>query len=676
MVSVNAIQGTLIADNAITAVHIATNAVSGTLIADNAVTAVHIAQNSITVTQLADDCVESDKIADGIITTNHLNKAMISSQTEVAVATGDYVLLGDTSDSNNLKKAPISSILAGTLTTAAQTNITSVGTLTSFRSTGIDDNADALAITIDSSENVGIGITPSANNRMTISEANGTAYSSYAQLRITGGTTNNNRAAILFTDSALSDGKISYYPHATAASRLFSISARGTESDFVIKGDGKVGIGNTGPSYALDIDPGSSSAFRILNATNDQDVNCTITNSGTGTGSDSLFDLTTAAGAGDPIIRWSIAGNENYQMGIDNSDSDKLKISQGTALGTNDRIVIHGGNVGIGTAAPSAACHIYTAGAGAINLGIQNSERYWKMQTDGGDLTFNDVTAGDLARMTINTTGYVGMGVAPTTDQRLTLAEADGNGSHLKMNNSRSGGGYWITGVGDTNSSSSITPAGGLFFYNGATRMVIDNGGKVGIGTTSPAANLHVSGANPNNSSDAILYVSKTGGNDFTCWLGSGADDHGLGIRGVGSYAWAVYDHNAGAYRARLQFGGDLYLQNTTINSISDRRLKKNIVDANSQWNDIKALKWRNFEWKDEYIDGTYLGLIADEVESISPNLVEINAQPKEDIDAGIEDPKHKAVKYSIVWMKAMKALQEAQTRIETLEAKVATLEG
>jgi len=111
LVSVNAIQGTLIADNAITAVHIATNAVSGTLIADNAITAVHIAQNSITVTQLADDCVESDKIADGIITTNHLNKAMISSQTEVTAVAGDFVLLGDTSDSNNLKKTPVSSII-------------------------------------------------------------------------------------------------------------------------------------------------------------------------------------------------------------------------------------------------------------------------------------------------------------------------------------------------------------------------------------------------------------------------------------------------------------------------------------------------------------------------------------------------------------------------------------
>ena len=115
MVAVNAIQGTLIADNAITAVHIATNAVSGTLIADNAVTAVHIAQNTITVTQLADDAVEADKIADGVITTNHLNKAMISSQTEVTPVGGDFVLIGDTSDSNNLKKAPLTLLLNSNL---------------------------------------------------------------------------------------------------------------------------------------------------------------------------------------------------------------------------------------------------------------------------------------------------------------------------------------------------------------------------------------------------------------------------------------------------------------------------------------------------------------------------------------------------------------------------------
>jgi len=202
MVSVNAIQGTLIADNAITAVHIATNAVSGTLVADNAITATHIAQNVITVTQLADDAVEADKIADGVITTNHLNSAMISSQTEVAVATGDFVLLGDTSDSNALKKAPISSILAGTLTTAAQTNITSLGTLTGLTVNGaavfnensadvdfrVESNGNANMLFVDGGNNrVGVG-TGTLNREFTVSKADQcdlaitAANNQYAQL--------------------------------------------------------------------------------------------------------------------------------------------------------------------------------------------------------------------------------------------------------------------------------------------------------------------------------------------------------------------------------------------------------------------------------------------------------------------------------------------------------------
>ena len=62
-ISTNAISGTIIADNAITAVHIATNAISGTLIADNALTAVHIAGNSITAALLEDNAVGTDQLA-------------------------------------------------------------------------------------------------------------------------------------------------------------------------------------------------------------------------------------------------------------------------------------------------------------------------------------------------------------------------------------------------------------------------------------------------------------------------------------------------------------------------------------------------------------------------------------------------------------------------------------
>jgi hypothetical protein len=79
---------------------------------------------------------------------------------------GTTVTLGDSGDTITIPSGVTfdasSGGLAGTLTTAAQPNITSVGTLTSFASTGIDDNATSTAITIDSSNDIDIGATISS----------------------------------------------------------------------------------------------------------------------------------------------------------------------------------------------------------------------------------------------------------------------------------------------------------------------------------------------------------------------------------------------------------------------------------------------------------------------------------------------------------------------------------
>jgi len=62
---------------------------------------------------------------------------------------------------NGVEKASISSAGAFTSTTIDATKLT--GTIPNFTSTGIDDNADATAITIDSRENVGIGVVPESD---------------------------------------------------------------------------------------------------------------------------------------------------------------------------------------------------------------------------------------------------------------------------------------------------------------------------------------------------------------------------------------------------------------------------------------------------------------------------------------------------------------------------------
>ena len=114
-----------------------------------------------------------------------------------------------------------------------------------FSTSPTNNGAPVIAMTIFKNQAVGIGATSIlGGSKVHISSANGTTYASNAQLRISGGITGNNRAAILFSDDALSDGKISYYPASGSAS-FFSISARSTESDFIIQGSGNVLIGSS-----------------------------------------------------------------------------------------------------------------------------------------------------------------------------------------------------------------------------------------------------------------------------------------------------------------------------------------------------------------------------------------------------------------------------------------------
>ena len=79
---------------------------------------------------------------------------------------------------------------------------------------------------------------------------------------------------------------------------------------------------------------------------------------------------------------------------------------------------------------------------------------------------------------------------------------------------------------------------------------------------------------------------------------------------------------------------------------------------------------------KEDNLDApNMIGVIAQDLEAAGMNgLVETNS------DAHPNNPDAttttKTVKYSILYMKAVKALQEAMDRIETLETKVAALEA
>ena len=153
---------------------------------------------------------------------------------------------------------------------------------------------------------------------------------------------------------------------------------------------------------------------------------------------------------------------------------------------------------------------------------------------------------------------------------------------------------------------------------------------------------------------------------------------------------------------------GNVQNTNNSYGSSSDERIKQDITDANSQWDDIKALKIRNFKLKSDPTK-TQLGVVAQELETANMNGLVEEAKPEkehvayhsdfgtiedgtadngatpikdeDDNITGYEDvftegQKVKSVKYSVLYMKAIKALQESMERIEQLEAKVTTLEN
>ena len=167
------------------------------------------------------------------------------------------------------------------------------------------------------------------------------------------------------------------------------------------------------------------------------------------------------------------------------------------------------------------------------------------------------------------------------------------------------------------------------------------------------------------------------------------------------------------AVRLRIYADGDVVNHDNSYGSTSDERIKEQIADASSQWDDVKAMKIRKYKMKEDVAKGDSdahwrLGVVAQELEASSMNgLVKPEVQYKEgdqevkdylytqkDKDQGlIPDGKdvgdvkqaktadvgdiktYKTVKYSVLYMKAIKALQEAMAKIETLETKVKALE-
>ena len=495
----------------------------------------------------------------------------------------------------------------------------------------------------------------------------------------------------------------------TYTDNTFRLNYNGAGADEVtIDSAGKVGVGTSAPTSKLEVKDTTvgGTPFKIIGA-NNYDYQFQSLSSGGINGTRLNFYIGSGAGAYSfsnstiELLRIDNAGN----VGIGQTSPNRPLEIQHPSYISKDvvqpliRLVCQSNDEYSGNK-PSAGVGIeftsrWTGGAqfGIGRIGARGSQSYdgtlqFDVAQNTGNNQFNYVTA-----MQILKTKQVTIGTdAPPSDAELTVR---GPNPELSLYASANYSSFLMMGDVDDYDNGYIEydnhdPNRFMrFVTNGSTVMKLRSYHGSGNAYSpqlemADGAGMYINGSTGNQAEDNTVTITKTNNNDWAlsvrCYQGD-STDYGMysRVKNGTTYALAVYDHDNSAWRFRVNGSGTIYAANTTVASISDQRLKENIVDANSQWDDIKALRFRNYKWKEEsgYADGkTYLGLIAQEVETISPGLVEINAQTKEDIENEVPDPEHKNVKYSIVWMKAMKALQEAMERIETLEERISSLEG
>lgn len=280
---------------------------------------------------------------------------------------------------------------------------------------------------------------------------------------------------------------------------------------------------------------------------------------------------------GDSLMEFLLTGTRAYQIGIDNADSDKFKISEGTdGLGTDNFLTIQStGEVGIGTASPGNILHVKGSVVGLETmLDLENQagrsltitsdnavNGLWNFSTN--DAFLFKVDAVDA--FTINTAGNVGIGISsPDTELHVNgtalLSKFESIGTSAYNEFHTSAGQSSRIGSIDGSNILNLEAIGGSssirFDTNSAEAMRIDSSGNVGIGTSGPTDTLNVVGTfNVSNSTGSLGLYQDADGN---VGIGTATPSKKLHIVGESGNTPLLLEANSGGNSgAGIQFWKD-----------------------------------------------------------------------------------------------------------------------
>ena len=389
---------------------------------------------------------------------------------------------------------------------------------------------------------------------------------------------------------------------------------RNTTSAYFATSSGSVGIGTTSPTKTLQIDSGSTAA-------------------GGQVWSHSNGTIYARIGIVNPGV------DNNTEFGSQSNNSLVLLTAN-----TEKMRITNTGSVGIGTTNPQSFLHLASSssnGTAARFVSTSANGRSYAIGsnfvTGTGEFSIYDYTA-VAERMTITSTGNVGIGISAPTQRFQVYSTASTTSSIFETNNVNSY--IALKSTSGTNYIGNVS-YGMSFEAGGSERMRISSGGNLLIGSTADNGNpLQVSGViGAKGTVCGLQFQNRASSNMFTFYANTEIyifNSNTSNIASIGS--------TTGVYTP-----------------LSDINKKKDFEESTIGLNAILGLKPTLYRMKSENNTAKHLGFIAQEVKEFIPQAY---------VESGEEGNKFIGLDYQAITTALVNAIKELETRLKTLENK------
>jgi hypothetical protein len=282
-------------------------------------------------------------------------------------------------------------------------------------------------------------------------------------------------------------------------------------------------------------------------------------------------------------------------------------------------------------------------------------------------------TTNNAERMRLDSSGALGLGVTPnawSTSYKafqfgktgVLWAAASANDFYLGNNNYYDGANLRYISNGF---ASEYYQASGVHAWRTAASGIAGN-----TVSMTQAMTLNATG-------DLLIGTTDRGdttGNGIKMWENGGIPRLSMvgNTTSTGQYPIMIRASSNNTWRMYIDWGGNIYAQNTAITSLSDIRLKENIRDLETGLDAILALKPRRFDWQEGKGQDKkdVAGFIAQEFEEILPEMVTTGMDEDESGD------KYKMLAPSMLIPTLVKAIQELKAIVDTQAEQIKALQG